>query len=659
MTTMTATTTPQQAYEDAMDDVHTRFILNLPSYELACPTRIFFQLEQAWWFYDDFICDASSSSSSSSDLPRFKHMKPFSLAMFRFSPLLQPLLPKFEEMYAEFNEYKRSISTYGTILLNEDATKVVLCRNWNGKSWTLPGGKVNQNESGRDAAARETYEETGFDPYGERGICGEWRERRERGEVVPELIAENKNRRDDHDLGLVPFFESDNPQNNASSSSSSLLPWETLRDDNKLVYTEADTNKRRTCYVCRGVPEDFPFEPVARKEVSEVKFHDFGNLPKRTYAVLPFLGELKKWIQRDNKRRNLGNSEDIQSNSRSGSRSKNESRRATPNPKDRGGSAPKPRASSNKKDKQRSNSRPNSKQKPRSNSKEVQQDDPLVVSALASPGEPNRWTEEEMFATNERLMGRKITYSGNPHEFAEKGFGIEGGQRLDPHAFRVVGGHFMNSEQKLLAPPPRAESLQPLVARDPSVGRNRSESGEYPDDEVELTPFFSDGGKAPWEEEGVASLSGFMEGLGISPKAGEEKHPVRSMGSNSKGLALLSRLRLGDSANDHSPPADENVDSGADMKPQQNAHDWFLTDKEITARSQKEKLCSMLNSASPNLDTLNSPSTHVSGANNEHWQMMKKWVGNLPRAPATKHFGEFHFDVDSIMAAVSKHTLVS
>ncbi len=48
-----------KAFEEALDDVHTRFILNLPPEELASTNRIFFQLEQAWWFYDDFICDGS------------------------------------------------------------------------------------------------------------------------------------------------------------------------------------------------------------------------------------------------------------------------------------------------------------------------------------------------------------------------------------------------------------------------------------------------------------------------------------------------------------------------------------------------------------------------------------------------------------------------
>ena len=314
----------QEAYEEALDDVHTRFILNLPDDELASPVRIFFQLEQAWWFYDDFICDgaaasaaaaANAASSETNDggdggkkkkakkqqeeqLPRFKHMKPFSKVMFEFSPLLQPMLPKFDKMYEEFSFYKRSISTYGTILLNKDATKVALCRNWQGKSWTLPGGKVNQNESGKTAAARETYEETGFDPECELGVCGTWAEMRDRGERVKELVENN----------------------DSGGDGDEELPWGPLQDSDKLVYTEADTNKRRTCYVCRGLPENFPFEPVARKEVSEIGWHELSSLPKQTFAVLPFLSQLHKWIRRDNRKRGIVDYS--RGKSRSGSRPK-------------------------------------------------------------------------------------------------------------------------------------------------------------------------------------------------------------------------------------------------------------------------------------------------------------------------------------------------
>ena len=703
----------KEAYDEAMDDVHTRFILNLPQVELETSDRIFFQLEQAWWFYDDFLCDNANDDNNNEGgkkqepLPRFKHMKPFSLAMFQFSPLLRPMLPHFETMYAEFSAYKRSISTYGTILLNRDATKVALCRNWNGKSWTLPGGKVNQNERGKDAAARETYEETGFDPEAERGVCAVWKAKRERGEVVQELQAEE---------GM-------------EDTRSDVLPWRPLQDGDKLVYTEPDTNKRRTCYVCRGVPENFPFAPVARKEVSEVAWHELTALPKHTYAVLPFLNQLRRWIKRDNRRRGGqtnnssegGEGETMEanggrgrsSNSRSGSRSKPQhtphaahvlsppTRKSTPKRRGSGvasqtrSNQTPQRSSSNTKKEKRDRSR--GKQKSRSHSrscsdsgglgglgKEVHEGDPLVESALASPGEFNRWTEEDMFATNERLLGRKITYDGNPHDFSEKGFRMLGGDdgvRVDPHAFRVVGGKFMNSSVSYLSAPPEASALQPLMARVRSGSRGSAASGisgdGYDFDEIELTPFFSEDGKAPWEEEETKEMlpeSSLLVSLNEGKAASHP--PVRSAQltqSNSKGLALLNRLRQGTPANDEEGKVDEtsfdqkghgcgtikNGKAGgygrtSDTEGSNNndSLNWFLTDEEITAKSQKEKLSSSYQVLDDNTFT-STLASQIDGFQNEHWMWMKQWVKRLPQTPSTKEFGDFRLDVDAIMRAMA------
>jgi mRNA-decapping enzyme subunit 2 len=699
----------QEAYEEALDDVHTRFILNLPDDELASPVRIFFQLEQAWWFYDDFICDgaaaaaaaANAASSETNDggdggkkkkakkqqeeqLPRFKHMKPFSKVMFEFSPLLQPMLPKFDKMYEEFSFYKRSISTYGTILLNKDATKVALCRNWQGKSWTLPGGKVNQNETGKDAAARETYEETGFDPESERGMCAVWKEMRERGEVVEELEQEVDRSRGGSgdggewkDEGFVPFFGDEELPSPNNYGYEGLLPWEPLQDGDKLIYTESDTKKRRTCFICRGVPETFPFDPVARKEVSEVAWHDLNSLPKHTYAVLPFLGQLRRWIKRDNRKRGREDYADAgggekRANSRAASRSNSRSKNQTPDPRSdtpssRKGSAPKQRSSP-----QKNNNRDRSrgKQKPRSDSKEVEDDDPLVQSALASPGESNRWTEEEMFATNERILGRKVTYDGNPHEFAEKGFGIvgEGAGRVDPHAFRVVGGNFMNSNDTNISAPPDVSALQPLAARVRSGSRGSSGAGEDDDDDG-LVPFFS-------EENAIGSLMPSMGAMDVSHNGNDEApQAVLSAGSiqsNSKGLALLSRLRLGGGGDEERAGRDAVESKQMTTKQQKSAkskdttplegksdenQDWFLTDNEITARSQKEKLCLTLDAASPSLELASSQNSETRGVDqDEHLTWMKQWASNLPRAPATKEFGDFHFDVNTIMSAMTIQT---
>jgi hypothetical protein len=44
--TQTLSPKTEQAFNDALEDVHTRFILNLPIEELSSSNRIFFQLEQ-------------------------------------------------------------------------------------------------------------------------------------------------------------------------------------------------------------------------------------------------------------------------------------------------------------------------------------------------------------------------------------------------------------------------------------------------------------------------------------------------------------------------------------------------------------------------------------------------------------------------------------
>ena len=128
-----ATTTEDQEQDehflDSLDEVHTRFILNVPQEELSTSERIFFQLEQAWWYYEDLICDKIESETGSCSLPRFANLKPFSKRLFEFSPLLRHL--DFHNLWKEFSIYKRKISTYGCILLNAECTRVALCKMYN------------------------------------------------------------------------------------------------------------------------------------------------------------------------------------------------------------------------------------------------------------------------------------------------------------------------------------------------------------------------------------------------------------------------------------------------------------------------------------------------------------------------------------------------
>ena len=145
-----------KSFHQVLEEVEVRFLLNLPESELAQTDRLFFQIEQAHWFYEDFIADKYTN------LPHFG-LKGFAEQLFKHCALLQPLQGQFHILFDDFCTYRFKIPVYGCIMLNSKMTMVVLVRNWTGNSWGFPKGKVNQSEKPIACAIRETFEETGFD----------------------------------------------------------------------------------------------------------------------------------------------------------------------------------------------------------------------------------------------------------------------------------------------------------------------------------------------------------------------------------------------------------------------------------------------------------------------------------------------------------------
>ena len=146
---------------DILDELAARFIIPMREEERRDMVRVCFMLEQAHWFYLDFYV---------TNHPELKlaqcTIKEFALHVFNHVPFLRDHANtlRVEEVIDEWKAYKLAVPTYGAILLNTYLDKVLLVQGyWAKASWGFPKGKVNEDEAPHLCAAREVEEETGFD----------------------------------------------------------------------------------------------------------------------------------------------------------------------------------------------------------------------------------------------------------------------------------------------------------------------------------------------------------------------------------------------------------------------------------------------------------------------------------------------------------------
>ncbi|KAM0470870.1 hypothetical protein ACHAPX_009744 [Trichoderma viride] len=243
----------QMQLEDWLDDLCVRFIINLPQEDLSSVARLCFQVEEAQWFYEDFIRPLDPTLPSMT-------LRTFCLRIFQHCPLLASFsVENHTKAFEEFLQYKTRVPVRGAIMLNHDLDSVVLVKGWKkGASWSFPRGKINKDEDDLDCAVREVYEETGLDL---------------------------------REAGLVP-------------------------NEVKPIYIEIPMREQHLrLYVFRDVPMDTAFQPRTRKEISKIEWYKLSDLPtlrkkgpqnnydssagtnaNKFYMVAPFLVPLKKWI---------------------------------------------------------------------------------------------------------------------------------------------------------------------------------------------------------------------------------------------------------------------------------------------------------------------------------------------------------------------------
>lgn len=143
--------------DHVVDDLCSRFIVNIPLEERSDLVRVLFHVELAHWFYIDYYCVEQAS------LPKVG-LQHFAKVIFLNIPFLRQNVNQLETIIDKWRDYKMAVPTYGAILLDRELDHVLLVQGfWAKSSWGFPKGKVNADEDPVVCAIREVLEETGYD----------------------------------------------------------------------------------------------------------------------------------------------------------------------------------------------------------------------------------------------------------------------------------------------------------------------------------------------------------------------------------------------------------------------------------------------------------------------------------------------------------------
>jgi mRNA-decapping enzyme subunit 2 len=145
--------------DDVLNDLATRFLINIPDEDKDDPLKLCSHIEVAHWFYLDLIRPEDPALPGCS-------MKEFMATIFKHCPFLvrDSVARDLDTLQSQWKSLKYRTPTRGAIILNQDLTKCLLVQGYPAStSWGFPKGKLERGESDQDCAIREIYEETGFD----------------------------------------------------------------------------------------------------------------------------------------------------------------------------------------------------------------------------------------------------------------------------------------------------------------------------------------------------------------------------------------------------------------------------------------------------------------------------------------------------------------
>lgn len=224
--------------------------------------RICFQIEEAHWYYEDFIREINTS------LPNL-HLRNFIHQVLSHVPqsvVTHIPIWKTETAFTDFMAYKTRVPVRGCIMLNVNMDKVVLVKGWkSSSSWCFPRGKIDKDEDDRDCAIREVLEETGFDLTGMVGAV----------DKIDINIREQNMR-----LYIAPGVPEDAefaPRTRKEISVSFA---------NRVAWLDADLMQKIAWHKLSELPGYSAKKGPGNKDIRQAKF----------FLVAPFIRDLRKWI---------------------------------------------------------------------------------------------------------------------------------------------------------------------------------------------------------------------------------------------------------------------------------------------------------------------------------------------------------------------------
>jgi mRNA-decapping enzyme subunit 2 len=171
---------------ELIDDLVSRFFLNLPRDEIESELRCMHHMELAYWHFQDFFADRYSNLPklnfkiftqlvinriTTHNISEFKNCPLLKLLSFSSSDISSTGSANVKNanniasaaLCSRYRKYTCTIPVNGCILLSKDMKHCLVVRSWNKNIWNFPKGKKNKGESDEECAIREVWEEVGFD----------------------------------------------------------------------------------------------------------------------------------------------------------------------------------------------------------------------------------------------------------------------------------------------------------------------------------------------------------------------------------------------------------------------------------------------------------------------------------------------------------------